>query len=567
MTSNIKIATWNLCLGLASKKELVKKYVYDYNLDICCLQETEIDICLNAELLSFPGYAIEVENNDIKRRVAIYVSNRIKYRRRNDLEGSNNHLVIIDVVGGQELRLISIYRSFKTHANMSAKNKFEEQLSIVKNVMTNNTVFLGDFNLDYSKKFDITYCNKHLFDCFDTALSHFGLFQHVNFATWSRMVNGSHKESTLDHIYSNNPTFFSNICSVCPIFGDHLLIIIEFLSTHRSDNTILKRDWRCYNPLLLSSMLSCVDWSFDVCNVQQFWNLFENELINIIDKIAPLTTFRNNVVVQSNVSSKIKTLLNSRKYLLKKFKHRPTVDLKVKIKNLDSSIKNHFYHDKRKRVRRGILPGNSKSLWTAVRIAKDQNVESFPKVVYDNNVKIPDTNVPDTVAVFFDNKVRRLVMDSIIDPSIYNGRKKITVNDCFFMGRDAILDCVASLKIKNAEGYDRVPQRIIKDGINHLIVPLTVLFKLIYETNEIPDQWKIAKVTPIPKKGSKNDLTNYRPISTLCSMSKIFEKLILKRITELESSFQIDLTGVQQHGFKKKQKYSNRWSHFTIYHC
>jgi hypothetical protein len=39
-------------------------------------------------------------------------------------------------------------------------------------------------------------------------------------------------------------------------------------------------------------------------------------------------------------------------------------------------------------------------------------------------------------------------------------------------------------------------------------------------------------------------------------MSKVFEKLILKRITELESSFQIDLTGVQQHGFKKNKSTS-----------
>ncbi len=64
MMSNIKIATWNLCLGLASKKELVKKYVSDYKLDVWCLQETELDINLNADLLSFPGYAIEVEKND-----------------------------------------------------------------------------------------------------------------------------------------------------------------------------------------------------------------------------------------------------------------------------------------------------------------------------------------------------------------------------------------------------------------------------------------------------------------------------------------------------------------------
>ena len=125
------------------------------------------------------------------------------------------------------------------------------------------------------------------------------------------------------------------------------------------------------------------------------------------------------------------------------------------------------------KIRRGILPGNSKTLWTAVRLAKNQNIESFPKCVYDNGVKIPENNVPDTVAEFFDNKVKRLVQDSAIDHNIYNGRTNFFSNNAFFMDKEAVLDCVASLKIKNSEGYDRIPQRILKDGIGKLIIPLT----------------------------------------------------------------------------------------------
>jgi hypothetical protein len=58
MMSNIKIATWNLCLGLASKKELVKKYIHDNNLDVCCLQGTELYKNLNGELPTFLGYTL-----------------------------------------------------------------------------------------------------------------------------------------------------------------------------------------------------------------------------------------------------------------------------------------------------------------------------------------------------------------------------------------------------------------------------------------------------------------------------------------------------------------------------
>ena len=54
-------------------------------------------------------------------------------------------------------------------------------------------------------------------------------------------------------------------------------------------------------------------------------------------------------------------------------------------------------------------------------------------------------------------------------------------------------------------------------------------------------------------KGDKKDIENYRPISNLCSSSKIFEKLILKRILDLQKENNIDLTGKSQHGFKKKR--------------
>ena len=61
----------------------------------------------------------------------------------------------------------------------------------------------------------------------------------------------------------------------------------------------------------------------------------------------------------------------------------------------------------------------------------------------------------------------------------------------------------------------------------------------------------LTKIIPVHKKGPKNNIENYRPIATLCSTSKIFERLILNRILELEFSNKVDLTGKQQHGFKK----------------
>ena len=84
-----------------------------------------------------------------------------------------------------------------------------------------------------------------------------------------------------------------------------------------------------------------------------------------------------------------------------------------------------------------------------------------------------------------------------------------------------IRTAILSLKLKNSEGYDRIPQRILLDGITLLIEPITKLFDLIYTTNTIPEQWAMSKIMPIHKKGDKINIANYRPIANLCSMSKI----------------------------------------------
>jgi hypothetical protein len=121
------------------------------------------------------------------------------------------------------------------------------------------------------------------------------------------------------------------------------------------------------------------------------------------------------------------------------------------------------------------------------------------------------------------------------------------------MTPERVEECLKNLKSKNCEGPDRLPLRILKDGAMALAKPLSVLFHKVYEKKEIPEQWKVSKVIPLHKKGKKEDINNYRPISNLCSITKVFERLILLRLEEIEKENGIDLTGYKQHGFKKKR--------------
>ena len=76
---------------------------------------------------------------------------------------------------------------------------------------------------------------------------------------------------------------------------------------------------------------------------------------------------------------------------------------------------------------------------------------------------------------------------------------------------------------------------MLLDAKVKLLPPLAVLFNKMYNSCKISDQWKVAKIIPIFKKGSKVQVENYRPIPNLCSASKSFENLILKQIQYLEN--------------------------------
>ena len=63
------------------------------------MQETQINFNIDHSLLSFPGYIIETEKNSLTSRTGMYINNKVMYTRRQDLEGQDSHLVIIDLVG------------------------------------------------------------------------------------------------------------------------------------------------------------------------------------------------------------------------------------------------------------------------------------------------------------------------------------------------------------------------------------------------------------------------------------------------------------------------------------
>jgi hypothetical protein len=75
--------------------------------------------------------------------------------------------------------------------------------------------------------------------------------------------------------------------------------------------------------------------------------------------------------------------------------------LRKKIKVLDKEINSHFHSIRFKDVKRSIVPGNSQSLWRAVKIARDVNTSALPNQLYFNDVVVSAGDQPDTITIFF----------------------------------------------------------------------------------------------------------------------------------------------------------------------
>jgi hypothetical protein len=288
--------------------------------------------------------------------------------------------------------------------------------------------------------------------------------------------------------------------------------------------------------------------------VKDTWNIIENKLINIVDKLIPETEFKNNITCKIKVPPNMISELNRRKNLLRKFKINKTMILKEQISSLDKEIKSTITRNKGLQCQEINNNRNTKSLWKAVKVARNINVNTIPDKLCINGTQIKDSEKAEAFATFFDEKIKSVLNTVNIKEDHYNGNTIVNSEDKMFMDKIAIIEVMKSLKPKNSEGFDRIPQRILLDGIEHLILPFEKLFSHIYKSRKVPDQWLIAKTIPIYKnKGDPHNIINYRPIANLCSTSKVFEKMILRRILEIQEQNKVDLTRKGQHGFKKKR--------------
>lgn len=131
----------------------------------------------------------------------------------------------------------------------------------------------------------------------------------------------------------------------------------------------------------------------------------------------------------------------------------------------------------------------------------------------------------------------------------------------FPINRHEILGAIKRLKGDRAVGPDGIPGYVIKGCGEFLIDPLLQVFNLSLKTATYPIAWRICKVVPVFKGGSRSEIKNYRPIAILNTVSKIFELILFDRIYHTVGAY----ISPAQHGFLPKKSTLSNLLSFTQY--
>lgn len=121
-----------------------------------------------------------------------------------------------------------------------------------------------------------------------------------------------------------------------------------------------------------------------------------------------------------------------------------------------------------------------------------------------------------------------------------------TVKDTPEFTKSEIEYLINDLKNEKAPGNDKITNELITTGKSVLIKYIKDLFTAILEQEKIPEQWKINKVILLHKKGQRDKISNYRPITLSPTLYKLFTKALQRRLKKLLDENQTE----EQAGFR-----------------
>ena len=178
----------------------------------------------------------------------------------------------------------------------------------------------------------------------------------------------------------------------------------------------------------------------------------------------------------------------------------------------------------------------------------DGDITIPPLIKPDGTAALKGKEKAELLATHFANKMT--VPDPECQPPTLSLRTNARLTTCL-TDEYEVRQYLKKINVNKALGPDNISPYILKKCASQLTGPLTYLFNACMENQVWPKLWKKARVVAIHKKNSKTCVENYRPISLLSILGKIYEKILAKRITNhLDNNH---LLSLKQFGFRKNR--------------
>jgi len=552
LMSNLTILSYNIrsCNRIFNAL-LAFLEVNSVNFDILILYETRLNDQTSC-LYEIPRYSsFSVNRNSYGGGIKVYYHNRLNISIIDEYTGIfDTHESIYFKLNQYKTKQI-IFSCIYRPPNKNLKNFLNnlDEIHSTQYFADKQIVLCGDLNCDVSK-------NNALSRNFLNTFANNGLKQLVTEKTHVDIRSGI-LNSMIDLVFSNLTSNKLNVEVLECFLSDHF--IIKILIKSEVENRIEKIKFRDFSSTNMKKFkdaaegeLSC--YSTEGENIEAKFNEFIHLLYSILDKYFPI---RIKQISLKNI--KMPWINDSLRFLISK-KHKliafnkqglipyETVKLYCKLlKILINRLKIIYFRTKFSNQK------DSKSTWKTINFLFNRNTRgAAPTIIKCHGIDISnESEIADCFVKHFVNGPNELC--KLIPQTPFNYIDKIPVlSQSFFfspISTDEIL--FEANKLKNKRTLDDIPPIFLKNMPRVFYQILSELFNKCVELGHYPTSLKLAKIVPIHKKGVKYSLNNYRAISMLPIINKIFEKLINKRILNYFDS--LNLFCDSQYGFRKNR--------------
>ena len=302
--------------------------------------------------------------------------------------------------------------------------------------------------------------------------------------------------------------------------------------------TVQFRNWKNLDKEKLLNDLKQMPWRDieNIDNPNDMWAQWKSNLMNCVDRHAPVSFKkigrRNSPWINVDLKRKMRerdsfkrkaVLTNSETDWLKYKRARNRVNNEIKL------AKKTYYTCNFKQ-----FSGNSRKTWQLINELQSRNTSQtkISELKIGEQVISSPTDIADCFNDHF-TSIAKSLADKLPSSSVNPESYLKQVNTVFSIdppSSQIVCKLLSDIDVKKAVGLDAIPNQLLKLAANIVGPSLTIIFKKSIETGIFPCEWKVSRVTPLFKKGDKNNVDNYRPISVVSTVSKIFEKIVYSQL-------------------------------------